>query len=157
MHRRRLAVPLAAAIVAAAVAIPVATGSAQSAPRTLTVVNGKETTVFDDLAPRGMKRGRLSQGDRIVSSMKVTVNGSIAATLHDAATITNPRPVGFPKFTAVLQSVLQLPDGVLYANGFVDAAHGGEQLAIVGGTGAYAGARGTVAASENGAVITLQS
>ena len=62
MTRRSIVSPLAAFAATVAVGLPITAGHAQSGPRTITVTNGKGKIVFDDLAPRGMKRGKLSLG-----------------------------------------------------------------------------------------------
>jgi hypothetical protein len=156
MTRRSVSLCLATAVTAAAVALPIASGSAQTAPRTLTVTYVKPQNVFlDDAAPRTLKRGRLTIGDRIVGVQGARVDGK-AGTLHTDTVVTNRVPTGFSGFTAILHSVLKTGDGALYAEGFVDSANGGDRSAIVGGTGVYANARGSIVGSENGAVITLE-
>lgn len=157
MTRRTLLMPVAAIAVAGAVALPITAGSAQSGPRTFTVTNGKETMFLDDVAPRTLKRGRLTMGDRIVSTQNVKIDGKVAGTLHFDATITNRKPQPWSRFTAMLRSTLVLKDGEMFGVGYVDAADGRDRSTIVGGTGAYSGATGTVVGSENGAVITLSS
>ncbi|CAN5596179.1 hypothetical protein BH20ACT17_BH20ACT17_02010 [soil metagenome] len=157
MTRRTLLMPVAALAVAGAVALPITAGSAQSGPRTFTVTNGKETMFLDDVAPRTLKRGRLTMGDRIVSTQNVKIDGKVAGTLQFDTTITNRKPQPWSRFTAMLRSTLVLKDGELFGVGYVDAARGKERATIVGGTGAYSGATGTVVGSENGAVITLGS
>jgi len=157
MTRRTLLMPVAAIAVAGAVALPITAGSAQSGPRTFTVTNGKETMFLDDVAPRTLKRGRLTMGDRIVSTQNVKIDGKVAGTLQFDTTITNRKPQPWSRFTAMLRSTLVLKDGELFGVGYIDAAHGKQRATIVGGTGAYSGATGTVVGSENGAVITLSS
>lgn len=155
MTRRTLLMPVAAIAVAGAVALPITAGSAQSGPRTFTITNGKETMFLDDVAPRTLKRGRLTMGDRIVSTQNVKIDGKVAGTLQFDTTITNRKPQPWSRFTAMLRSTLVLKDGELFGVGYF--AHGKQRATIVGGTGAYSGATGTVVGSENGAVITLDS
>ena len=155
--RRSMLLAIAAASIAAAAALPIASGGAQSAPRTISVTYAQpEKTFLDDAPPRTLRRGGLTLGDRIVQVQGVRIDGRRAGTYHTDATVTNRVATGFARFTALLQSTLHLSDGDIYATGFVDAARGGDRQSIVGGTGAYAGARGSVVGSENGAVITLE-
>ena len=153
MKRRWIALPLAAA--AAAAAVPVTAGHAQSSPRTITMTHGKEKMSFDDLAPKTIKRGRLSIGDRIVSQEQLLIDGKPAGTAHTDATITNSSPSTFAHFTAVIQGAYKLADGVVFTSGYVDAADGGDQETVIGGTGAYAGAHGTLTSDDKQTVVTL--
>jgi len=161
MTRRFAALATAAAAALAAAAIPVASGGAQdtsTAVRTITVSfkDGAEKTYIADVAPKSPKGPpRLSLGDRLTSVQPVAVDGR-PGTLHTDAVITNRKPAGFEHFTAILHSVLHLSDGDLYATGFVDSAGKGARSGVVGGSGAYAGASGTVQDSEKGSVVTLQ-
>jgi hypothetical protein len=156
MTRRSVLIPVAAFVAAAAVALPIAGGSAQSPSRTLMLTSGKpEKSQFDDVAPRTMKRGQLSIGDRIIGTEALKRDGKTIGSLHDVATITNRKPAPFSNFTAEITSTFHLTDGDLYAVGFVDSAGPGDRYAIVGGNGAYAGVRGNATGSEHGFVITL--
>jgi hypothetical protein len=158
MTRRSVLIPIAAFAAAAAAVLPLATGSAQPTPRTLTLTYAKpDTSQFDDVEPRTMKRGQLSIGDRIIGTQNLKSNGKTIGSQHDVATITNRKPAPFSRFTAQITATYHLTDGDLYAVGFVDAAGAGDRYAIVGGTGAYAGVRGNAVGSENGVVITLDS
>ena len=158
MTRRPILLCLAALAAAGAAALPIAAGSAQTQPTTIVLTYAKpDKTFIDDVAPRTLKRGRLTMGDRIVSTQNVKIDGKVAGTLQFDTTITNRKPQPWSRFTATLRSTLVLKDGELFGVGYVDAARGKERATIVGGTGAYSGATGTVVGSENGAVITLGS
>jgi hypothetical protein len=155
MTRRSIVLPFAALAATAAVALPIAAGSAQSGPRTITVTNGKGRMVFDDVPPLGMKHGKLSLGDRIVQTQQVLIDGKPAGTVSFDGTIINATPTTFSHFKAIERSVGHLSNGEIFAVGYVDAASGGDRSTIIGGTGAYAGAHGTIVGTDNGAVITL--
>jgi hypothetical protein len=155
MTRRLIVLPLAALAATGAVALPIAVGHAQSGPRTITITTGKEKMVFDDLPPLGMKHGKLSLGDRIVGTQQVLIDGKPAGTVSFDSTIVDPKPTTFSHFKATERSVGHLTDGEIFAVGYVDAASGGDRSTIIGGTGAYAGAHGTIVGTDNGAVITL--
>lgn len=158
MTRRSILIPLAAFAAAAVAALPIAAGNAQSTPRTLTLTYAEPgKTQFDDIAPRGMKRGQLSIGDRIIGTQNLESDGKTIGSQHDVATITNRLPAPFSRFTAQITATYHLTDGDLYAVGFVDSAGAGDRYAIVGGNGAYAGVRGNAVGSEKGVVITLDS
>ena len=148
--------PVAAVAVAAAVALPVAVVGAQSSPRQITFTSNGEKVHFDDVGPKTMTRGIVSPGDRITSVAALRIDGKKVGTRHTSAVVTNQTPRAFSRVTAVENGVAHLADGDLFYVGFVDAAHGGDREIIVGGTGAYAGATGSVALKPpNGAVVTL--
>lgn len=155
MTRRSIVLPLAALAAGAAVAMPVAAGSAQSTPRTITVTDGKGMIVFDDLPPLGIKHGKVSLGDRIVQTQQVLIDGKPAGAVSFDGTIINPKPTTFAHLKAMERLVGHLPDGEIFAVGYIDAAAGVDRSTIIGGTSAYAGAHGTIIATNNGAVITL--
>lgn len=112
MTRRSTLLPLAALAAAVAVALPIASGGAQSAPRQFTVTLGKETAQFDDVAPLTMKKGQLSLGDAIVSTADLRIDGKKAGTLQSIGTITNRTPKPFSHFTAMMSMTVHLrPSG----------------------------------------------
>ena len=156
MPRRPILLPLVAAIGATAVALPLASQGAEPAGRTIDVTFASGGTArFDDLAPRGLKRERVSMGDRIFRTQRVMVGGKVVGTLNAVTTATNPTQVPMRRLKAIESIAVDLGDGVLLGQSFVDNARGGEHSAIVGGTGAYAGATGSVAVTETGFTITL--
>jgi hypothetical protein len=157
MTRRSIVLPLAALVATGAVALPIAVGHAQSGPRTITVTIGTAKMVFDDLPPLGMKHGKLSLGDRIVQTQQVLIDGKPAGTVSQDATIVDPKPTTFSHFKATERTVGHLSDGEIFSVGYVDSTSDSHQSTIIGGTGAYAGAHGTIVGTGNGAVITLDS
>ncbi|MEJ7797039.1 MAG: hypothetical protein WKF42_00975 [Solirubrobacteraceae bacterium] len=158
MTRRSILLPLAAVAAACAAALPIAAGNAQSGPRTITLTYAKPAKTFiDDVAPRTTGRGKVSIGDRMVGIQSIRAGGKTVGTMHTDATVTNRTPSPFSRFTALIDATFHLGDGDLDAVGFVDSAAGGDRYTIVGGTGAYAGARGSAKGSEGGIVIALIS
>jgi hypothetical protein len=155
MTRRSIVLPLAALAASGAVALPIAVSHAQSGPRTITSTYSKEKIAFDDLPPLGMKHGKLSLGDRIVQTQQALIDGKPAGTVSFEGTIVNSKPTTFSHFKATERIVGHLSDGEIFLVGYVDAASDGHRSTIIGGTGAYAGAHGTIVGNDNGAVITL--
>lgn len=163
MSRRlaiRLAVPLAAAGAATAV---LAAGSGAQAPtaRTITLVEKEQggAGAFVDAAPRARnpRRPTASPGDQLV----------FTAPLHDAAgrerlgTLSAacliPRATRNPEGASSLcHGVYHLKDGDILAGGLPSGDP--TRLAVTGGTGAYAGARGTVTSTEarGGSTTTIE-
>ncbi len=112
-------------------------------------------TFTDDAAPRTIRRGRVSLGDRLVATQHLRLAGRAVGTLHTDVTVTNRVPRAFAHFTGLIDAVVHLSDGDLYATGFVDAAGQGDRYVIVGGTRAYAGAQGSAQGSEKSLAVTL--
>ena len=109
-----------------------------------------------DAAPRGFTRGRFSLGDQITVSEPVTRDGKVRGTSQIVATVVDRAPVPAERAHAYLTGVYRLADGNLYFQGaalFDDAGTGSG--AITGGTGAYAGARGTITSTATGDRITI--
>lgn len=155
MSRRWMLAPIAALAVGAGIALPVAVGGAQSSPQQLVVTTDEGTMHFDDVAPLGLKKGSLSQGDRITHTRTVFKDGTRIGTYATDAVITNRVPRPWPRFTANVTGVARLADGEIFTMSSVDAAHGGERTTVIGGSGAYAGRTGTIEAQGNRAVITF--
>jgi hypothetical protein len=137
----RLAAPLAAVGLIAAIAVP--GGSAQTPTgTTLNVVekNGGTTTIVDN-SPHS-KGGRPAAGDQIVfSSPLYDASGAKRqGSLTAVCTIWRTTKGGEPPM--ICEGVYALPGGDLIVSGRLTP--GVQHLAITGGTGAYAGAQGTV-------------
>jgi len=142
----RLAAPLAAVGLVAAIAAP--GGSAQTPTGTtlsLTEKNDGGSSAFIDNTPRS--RGeRPAAGDQIVFSNPIydaagtKRQGSLTAT----CTVWRTTKSGEPPL--ICSAVYALPGGDLVVSGRLTP--GTQHLAVTGGTGAYAGARGTVDSAE---------
>ena len=144
MPRRTTTVlALAATTLAAGVAVPVLS-QAQTGPptRSLTFQEPRPQLVLQDVAPKSRRPDEVGLGDRLVTT----------GPLHDGAgkrvgaISTECTAMGRGRFYAVTlscQVTFALRDGQVVAAG--TASLGGDyRLAVVGGTGAYAGVRGTM-------------
>ena len=113
--------------------------------------------VFDDVTPLGMKQqtrvseiascrpSECSSTARRPAGRTSTTQWSVHA--HDVRPLQGNRT----------PCVGHLSGGEIFAVGYVDSAAGIDRSTIVGGTGAYAGAHGTISGSSDGAVITLEN
>jgi hypothetical protein len=157
-RRRALAagaVTLAAA--AGAVTLVTAPGEAQSAGRTLVISPvGKETLAFTDVAPKGFRRNRFSLGDQLILTTRVKRDGSVPGTSQATITVSDAHPLKGDDAHGVVSAVYHLADGDIYSSGTVrfDASGTGEG-AVTGGTGAYAGARGTIEPGHKRDIVHL--
>jgi hypothetical protein len=154
MSRRlavRLAVPLAAAGATAAI---LAAGSGAQPPtgRTITLVTKERDSrgAFVDAAPRvrNPRRPAASIGDAYVFTQTVYDAAGTARVGTLSATCTFPRRARNPEGAPMLcHGVYHLQDGDVVGAGLLSGNPG--RIAITGGTGAYAGARGTLTTTES--------
>jgi hypothetical protein len=158
----KLAAPAAAAALAAAVAVPVLSQAqgTTAPPTTITFQETAPKVVITDVSPKS-KHGIASQGDQLVTS-----GALFDAARHRLGTISGDcTAVGPAK--AIFRVALLCTVTYKVAAGQIVAAgdfalSGDATLPIVGGSGAYAGARGTVTSTvtpakgfEDADVITL--
>ena len=145
---QRITLTIAAIGAGAAVAVPLTSAGAQSpGPRTIRLVehNKGSTFGFVDNPPR-IKRGRrpvLSPGDMTVFSVPVfdAANRTRRGTLHLQCVVT--RRGDEDHLAGLCTAVLRLSEGQI---SLATAVRGDPRLVrgiVTGGSGAYAGARGT--------------
>ena len=153
-------------LTAAAVAIVVvASGGAQTpAARTLTLFQNTaaESNAFVDNAPKSPakspdnSRFRLSPGDALIARTPVLDQrgGRRVGTLY--ANVAVVRGSKFENATLQGQLILELGHDSIVLAGLAGAAS--RPFAVVGGTGAYEGARGSATETEltNGAKLTIR-
>jgi hypothetical protein len=104
----------------------------------------------------GFRKNRFSLGDRLYLSTQVKRDGAVVGTSSATITVTDRAPVNGDRAHGDVVAVYHFPDGDIYSMGTVvfNAAGTGEG-AVVGGTGAYAGARGTVEPGHERDIIHL--
>ena len=144
---RRVATLATVAVAATVIAGILTTGGAAQVPgeRTFKIIEGSGSTFkFIDNAPKARNRRnpRLSVGDALIFTTPLfnEANNRIGR-LHVYCVVT--RGGKFPRSRSQCNATYVLRDGTLAASGVVR----GDQLptiAVVGGTGAYEGARGSV-------------
>ena len=157
VHPRLAALGLALLAAATAVALVATPGRAQAPGPTYVITPvGKEGIAFTDAKPKGFRHNRFSLGDQLFLTTKVKRDGTVPGTAEATITISDPRPVNGDRAHGVVSAVYHLAAGDIYSSGTVvlDDAGTGEG-AVVGGTGAYAGARGTVEPGHDRDVIHL--
>jgi hypothetical protein len=137
-----------ASLAATAAALGVAaSGSAQSGPaQTLTLFESSKAGAFHfiDNPPKSTRRQVVSVGDEVVFSNPVLDHqgGARVGTSYVSAVFVKGTRVG--NAVGIARGVLKLGDGDLVVEGWfraTDAAHT-DTLAVIGGTGRYAGAHG---------------
>ena len=137
-----LAVPAAAALAVAGLSTAAA---APSKARTFSVLESNLQLSAIDLPPtQGTESDPPSRGDMVVFTKRLsTPSGKRAGLMHVVCTVTVPRP-------SLETSLFQCDGTYALRGGTLAISHGGPisartlRLAVTGGTGAYAGARGTI-------------
>jgi hypothetical protein len=154
---RRLAVLLVPAAAVTAALVLSAGGSAQAPGPTFTFFDdaSRETGGLIDEAPRspsknpGSRRFRLSVGDRLVGRNPILDRrgGTRIGTLYTDVTVVKGK--GFETATYLGHAVAKLRDGqIAVAIAFKPARS--NTFAVIGGTGAYRGARGSLTEVDQG-------
>lgn len=147
-NARRLTGSVAVAVGVVSVALAVngaSDGTALEAPRTLTL-----STPFDGGKTREIDLGRkgIGAGDLFLSTgapVRDEQNGRRVGAFEGMETILS----GAHNGTVNLSGAIRLRDGRIEVAGTLRHTDRGQALAIIGGTGAYANARGEVTEREN--------
>lgn len=157
IHPRLAAAGIALLAAAAAVALVTTPGRAQSTGATYVITPvGKEGLAFSDVKPKGFRHNRFSLGDQLFLTTKVMRDGTVPGTAEATITVSDPRPLKGDRAHGVVSAVYHLADGDIYSTGttlFDDSGTG--EGAVTGGTGAYAGARGTVEPGHDRDIVHL--
>jgi hypothetical protein len=133
----------AAVALSAAIAVPALTSAQTPAATTITVQEKVQNVIQDDISPKS-KTHKVSAGDRLVTIQSLfDANKKRIGTLYTDCTSVGPTKP-FPHLTLFCRATYRLPAGDVIASG-VSRLDGPGGLTIVGGSGAYAGAQGTIA------------
>ncbi len=156
MLRRRTAAVVSAGAVTLAAAVFAAGPHAQTGPATFTIKEeGRPGIAMDDVGRKGLRNGKASLGDRIVLSQPVTRSDGAKGTLLAIATISTRGRVPIDRAEAFIDARFTFADGDLIVEGGSRFSDDHGSGAVAGGTGVYAGARGTLASTGGDDVITL--
>jgi hypothetical protein len=130
---------------AAAVLLLAAPSSAREAGKTYTITTVRTRgSVWVAAAPEGMKVGRLSPGDRLIETNDILRDGHVKGLFIGTAMVASPRPVAAKHAVGMIRGIYRFADGDLYVDGVVSFGTTAGSGVIVGGTGAYEGARGSL-------------
>lgn len=149
MNRKTAIVtPLAAFAAAGAVLAPGTFGQDAPAPGTLTLeMRHKEArvTMVDEKPLMTRRRRSESPGDSVVTRGTLRdASGARAGVIHGQFVVTGGRS---PDTTEQVLATFVLEDGQLATQGLIDQEGDTETVAVVGGTGRFDGATGTVEVS----------
>lgn len=124
--------------------------SARNAGKTYTIKTVKTVgSIWVAASPAGMKMGHLSPGDRLFETNDILREGSLKGVFIGTVTVVSPRTVSANRAVGMVRAIYRFADGDLYVDGVVAFSTGAGSGVIVGGTGAYEGARGTFQSNES--------
>jgi hypothetical protein len=130
--------------------------SAGNAAKTYTVKTVKTLgSTWVAASPKGMTMGHLSPGDRLFETSDILRDGSVKGVFIGTVTVVSPRTVSANRAVGMVRAIYRFADGDLYVDGVVTFSTGGGSGVIVGGTGAYLGARGTLKSDETTDTLQL--
>jgi hypothetical protein len=157
LHPRRLVAVAAVGVCAVAGAALVADpGRAQQSGRTYTIATLKTRgSVWIAGGGKAMRVGRLNPGNRLMETNDVRRNDGAQGVFVGTVMVASSRTVAAKRAVGMMRGVYRFGDGDIYVDGFVTFARPSATGAIVGGTGAYQGARGTFASTEAKDVLHL--
>ena len=155
MSRRTAAVAAALATTGLAAGLIADSGRAQDPGRTYTITYGKTYGSANDLAPKGLGRGKASVGDQLHNAGTIRRNDGVRGRLQFTY-IVGQKHARLVRTSGTFSGVYRFADGAIFieAEGTFDDSDT-DRGAIVGGTGAYANARGTVESDKTHDVLHL--
>jgi hypothetical protein len=117
---------------------------------------GQQRSIWIAGGGKAMSPGRLSAGNRLIESNAVRVVDGAKGTFVATVMVASPGTVAANRAVGLMRGVYQFSDGDIYVDGLVSFAQPSASGVIVGGTGAYAGARGTFTSTEAEDVLHLK-
>ena len=155
MSRRTAAVTAALAAAGLAAGLAADSGRAQDPGRTYTITYGKTYGTASDLAPKGLGRGKASVGDQLYNAGTIRRNDGAQGRLQFTF-IVSQKKARLDRTSGTISGVYTFADGSIFIEAVGTFADGDtDHGAIVGGTGAYANARGTVDSDKSHDVLHL--
>jgi hypothetical protein len=104
---------------------------------------------------KSMREGRLSAGNRLLETNDVRRDDGAEGSFVGTVMVASPRTLAAPRAVGLMRGVYRFADGDIYVDGFVKFSAPSGTGVIVGGTGAYRGARGTFTSTEARDVLSL--
>jgi hypothetical protein len=104
---------------------------------------------------KAMRPGRLSAGNRLLETNEIRRADGVKGLFVGTVMVASPGTVGARRAVGIMRGVYRFGDGDVYVDGYVRFAGPSATGVIVGGTGAYRGARGTFASTEAQDVLQL--
>jgi hypothetical protein len=154
--RRPLAVAAVGVCAVAGAALVADPGRAQQSGRTYTVTTlNTRGSVWIAGGGKAMRVGRLNPGNRLLETNNVQRDDGAKGVFVGTVMVASPRTVAAKRAVGMMRGVYRFGDGDVYVDGFVTFARPSATGVIVGGSGAYQGARGTFSSTEAKDVLNL--
>jgi hypothetical protein len=151
-----LAVGACVAVVTALVLVPAEAEGASGRMYTVTTTK-QQGSVWIAGGGKAMRPGRLSAGNRLFETNAVRRNDGMKGVFIASVTIASPGTVAANSAVGLVSGLYRFADGDVYVDGVVSFAGPSGSGVITGGTGAYAGMRGTFTSTEAKDILHLRS
>jgi hypothetical protein len=155
-HTWMLAASLGIVVAFVATILLVPAGAAGGSGKTYTVKTVKtEGSLWIAGGGAKMTPGHLSAGNRLFETNAVRRDDGVKGVFIGTVMIVSPGTVSAQRAVGLMRAVYRFVDGDIYVDGTASFAHPSGTGVVVGGTGAFKGARGTVASIEAKDVLHL--
>jgi hypothetical protein len=157
LHPRRL-VATAAVAVCAVAGVALFADAGQAHPGMTYTIKTLKTrgSVWIAGGGKAMRPGRLNPGNRLLETNEIRRGDGVKGVFVATVMVASPRTVAADRAVGLMRAVYRFGDGDIYVDGFVTFARPFASGVIVGGTGAYRGARGSFSSTEAMDVLSLQ-
>jgi hypothetical protein len=151
-----VAVGASVALVAAIGLVPA--GATGASGKTYTVTTTRQQgSIWIAGGGTAMRPGRLSAGNRLFETNTVRRSDGVKGVFIASVTIASPGTMAANRAVGLISGLYRFADGDVYVDGVVSFAGPSGSGVITGGTGAYAGVRGTFTSTEAKDVLQLRS
>jgi hypothetical protein len=152
----KLALSLSAVVAVVATVMVTPAEAAGGSGKTYTVKTVKtEGSVWIAGGGKAMSPGHLSAGNRLFETGAVRRDDGMKGVFVATVMVASPGTVAAGRAVGLMRGVYRFANGDIYVDGFLSFAHSSGTGVVVGGTGAYAGARGTFTATDADDVLHL--
>lgn len=150
-----LSVGACVVVVTALVLVPAEAEGASGRMYTVTTTK-QQGSVWIAGGGKAMRPGRLSAGNRLFETNAVRRNDGMKGVFIASVTIASPGTVAANSAVGLVSGLYRFADGDVYVDGVVSFAGPSGSGVITGGTGAYAGMRGTFTSTEAKDILHLR-
>ena len=151
-----LAASLSILVALAATSVLASAGAAGTSATTYTIKSVRTRgSVWIAGGGKARTPGRLNPGNRLLETDDVRRDDGAKGVFVGTVMVASPRTVAAQRAVGMMRGVYRFGDGDVYVDGFVTFARPSGTGVIVGGTGAYQGARGTFSSTEAKDVLQL--
>ena len=144
------------AFAAVAATLALASGGAAATGTTYTITTVKQQgSTWVAGGGKAMHQGRLSAGDQLFETNTIRRSDGKTGRFIGTVVVASPGTVTASAAVGLLRAIYRFADGDVYVDGSVAFATGAGSGVIVGGTGTYAGAHGTLSSTGSKDLLRL--